>query len=347
MSDTPYKRKRDFYGTVSGNTRVVASATGVIVLVPAIPGHTIYVQQLHVEVTTPIASATWVFQDGAGIAIRPAVSAAAIAHFDFDFGPDGVPCSEATAFVLNIPGPIGAVGWVSWEAYKQLPLIGAPTNYAAIVLADRPQGFWRLGDPVGSGTALDSSGHGFTGAVNGGVTFGQSGAIAGNGAALFDGATCSITTPAPITASCSGEAWINPAAIPTGGAFPRILSSGNNFPFELGYALDQGVYIFVNFVGLTPGWILATPGNPLPLNAWAHVAMTWDGTTLRVYLNGQPTYTNAIWAGKVLQSGAVVIGGIFGGANSWWSGKLDDVAIYDYALTPAQIAKHFSVGMSR
>ena len=52
--------------------------------------------------------------------IVPSVSAAAIAHFDFDFGPDGVPCTEGTAFNLNVSGATGAVGWVSWEALKRV-----------------------------------------------------------------------------------------------------------------------------------------------------------------------------------------------------------------------------------
>jgi len=125
MTD-PYLRNREFFGSVSGNYRSLATDTGLIPLVPLIPLQTIFIQKIHVEVTTLAASELWTFQDGAGIPLVPAVSAGAIAHFDFDFGPDGVPCSEATAFVLNVTGAVGAIGWITWEAFKKLTAGAAP-----------------------------------------------------------------------------------------------------------------------------------------------------------------------------------------------------------------------------
>ena len=118
MSDA-YLRNREFFGNLGGSYRVQATDTGLIALIAAILKNTIYVQKIHVEVTTLTASELWTFQDGAGNPIVPSVSAAAIAHFDFDFGPDGVPCVEGTAFNLNISGATGAVGWCSWEAFKK------------------------------------------------------------------------------------------------------------------------------------------------------------------------------------------------------------------------------------
>jgi hypothetical protein len=119
MSDA-YLRQREFYGSVSGRYHVLGTDTGAIPLVPSIPKHTIFVQGVHVEVTTLAASELWSFQDGAGVPIVPNVSAGAIAHFDFDFGADGVNCTEATAFVLNVTGATGAIGWASWDGYKKL-----------------------------------------------------------------------------------------------------------------------------------------------------------------------------------------------------------------------------------
>jgi hypothetical protein len=104
---------------VSGAYRVQAADTGVIPLVPAHAKSTIFVQKIHIEVTTPAGSELWTFQDGSAVPIKPSVSAAAVAHFDFDYGPDGVPCTEATAFNLNVTGATGAIGWITWEAYKK------------------------------------------------------------------------------------------------------------------------------------------------------------------------------------------------------------------------------------
>lgn len=122
MSVDAYQRLREFYGSISGSYHVATTDTGTIALVTAILKHTIYIQKIHVEVTTLTASELWSFQDGAGtpIPIVPSVSAAAIAHFDFDFGAIGVPCTEAKAFNLVVSAATGAAGWCSWEGYKQL-----------------------------------------------------------------------------------------------------------------------------------------------------------------------------------------------------------------------------------
>jgi hypothetical protein len=121
MTD-PYLHNREFFGSVSGNYRVAATDTGLIALVAPIPAHTLFIQKLHIEVTTITGAELWTFQDGAAIPIVPSVSAAAVAHFDFDFGPDGVPCSQATGFQLNITGAVGAIGWITWEGFKKLTL---------------------------------------------------------------------------------------------------------------------------------------------------------------------------------------------------------------------------------
>lgn len=117
----PYRRLRTFYQDVSGSFRVVAADAGPDTLVTVRnANYTIYVQKIHIEVTTTGAF-TWTFQDSAGspIPIVPSVSTAAIAHFDFDFGPNGVPLTLGKSLVLSISGA-GAVGWVSWEAYSVL-----------------------------------------------------------------------------------------------------------------------------------------------------------------------------------------------------------------------------------
>lgn len=118
-----YDRQREFFGTISGNRHIAAADTGVIALVAAIAKHTFYIQMIHVEVTTLTASELWTVQDGAGTPVPiVAVSAAAVGTFTIDFGAQGVPCTEGTAFNLNITGATGAIGWLTWEGYKKLTL---------------------------------------------------------------------------------------------------------------------------------------------------------------------------------------------------------------------------------
>lgn len=121
----PYRRNRTFYQDVSGNLNVTA-ATDDTTLVTAPTNHTVFLQKLHIEVTAGSGAVTWTIKDSAGtpVLLVPVVSAAAIAHFDFDFGPDGVPCTEEKNLLLDVSAT-GAVGWVTWEGFKKRTKVAA------------------------------------------------------------------------------------------------------------------------------------------------------------------------------------------------------------------------------
>ena len=74
----------------------------------------------------------------------------------------------------------------------------------------------------------------------------------------------------------------------------------------------------------------------LTLNAWTHVAATYDGGNLRLYVNGALIRTQAVSGNISETTGAFRIGG-----NSSWgeyfSGLIDEVRIYNHALTQAEI----------
>jgi hypothetical protein len=81
----------------------------------------------------------------------------------------------------------------------------------------------------------------------------------------------------------------------------------------------------------------AANGNAaLPLNTWTHVAVTYDGTTLRVFINGTQAGSAAVAGSIAASTGALRIGG-----NSVWgeyfNGLIDEVRIYNRALSAAEI----------
>ena len=117
----PYRRKRTFYQDVSGQFNILAATDDTILKAVRNVQQTIYLQKLHIEVTAGSGSVTWTFTDTANTPINliPSVSAASIAHFDFDFGPEGIPLTAGKGFKVDVSGT-GAVGWVSWEAYQKL-----------------------------------------------------------------------------------------------------------------------------------------------------------------------------------------------------------------------------------
>ena len=72
-------------------------------------------------------------------------------------------------------------------------------------------------------------------------------------------------------------------------------------------------------------------------NTWAHVAYTWDGSTLRIYLNGIEQDATA-FAGPISYTGSAdwFIGGQ-GNLQFMRTGQIFDVRIFDRALTDAEV----------
>ena len=76
----------------------------------------------------------------------------------------------------------------------------------------------------------------------------------------------------------------------------------------------------------------------LPAGVWSHLATTWDGSTLRLYVDGVQKASRA-FAGPIrVSSGPLKIGGnaVWG---EWFSGRIDDVRVYNRGLTAAEIAR--------
>ena len=74
----------------------------------------------------------------------------------------------------------------------------------------------------------------------------------------------------------------------------------------------------------------------LPLNTWTHLAATYDGTTLRLFVNGSLVGSRAVASPLLTSTGVLRFGG-----NSVWgeffAGRIDEVRLYNRALTAAEI----------
>jgi PKD repeat protein len=128
------------------------------------------------------------------------------------------------------------------------------------------------------------------------------------------------------------EAWVYPTAL--SGWRTVILQER---PDGLVYALyahsdvsRPAIYVHT---GADAG---AVGGTSLPLNTWSHLAGTYDGTTLRLYINGLEVGQQDVAGDIVTTDGVVRLGG-----NSVWgeffAGRIDEVRIYNRALTAAEI----------
>ena len=78
----------------------------------------------------------------------------------------------------------------------------------------------------------------------------------------------------------------------------------------------------------------------IPFDSWSHVVGTFDGATIRLYINGSLVNLAAYEAQISHSSTPLSIGGASVGSWYPWDGSIDEVAVYDKALSSEQIAKH-------
>jgi len=77
-------------------------------------------------------------------------------------------------------------------------------------------------------------------------------------------------------------------------------------------------------------------GEVLPIGEWAHVAATFDGTTGKIYINGQMVGEGAFSFGSDPQA-AIQFGACQANGGNSFNGSLDDIRIYDIVLSEAEV----------
>ena len=249
------------------------------------------------------------------------------------------------------------VGLNSSAKTKSAPVsISSTTDaYPCVVTTDGAAPYWRLDETSGT-TAADASGSGKTGIYQSGVTRGVSGAIAdGNAAAGFTGSSSSIVTSSSVTVgpqAFSIEAWFKTTT--TGGG--KIVGLGSS---QTGTSsqYDRHIYMKTNgqlIFGVWEGFAaVVTSPSSYNNNAWHHVVATIDSTNgMALYVDGSlvashPVDSNGNYGFAQQYSGYWRVGGDNlsgwpGPTGSYFSGSIDDVAIYPFALSAAQAADHFA-----
>jgi hypothetical protein len=219
--------------------------------------------------------------------------------------------------------------------------------FSSLILSDSPVAYWKLDEASGA-MMLDSTANAHNGTYTGvGITYQAVGAILPNPdfAALFNGSSGASTVPnnaALNPPAVSAEAWFYPTSYGT--TYARILDKGGD--------CDGGGYdLEFNAVGLNGVrwviWDVSTPTNldsdaVVPLNQWTHVVGTFDGTNMKMYVNGvlqsaHPTATMSV-------NGQALTIAVENGTctENYFPGRLDELAIYDHVLTAVQVGRHYN-----
>jgi hypothetical protein len=118
----------------------------------------------------------------------------------------------------------------------------------------------------------------------------------------------------------------------TGGTrTPRMLEKGDGYFFLMNPGTGgMNLLVKKNNANFT-----ASLGDSLDANVWYHITGTFDGTTIRVYLNGDLKGSTALAAPMDDDHLPLRIGSDDAGA--FFNGDMDEVMIYDHALTLVEI----------
>ena len=203
-------------------------------------------------------------------------------------------------------------------------------------------GHWKLNDTGGS-TAVDASDNHNDGTYTGSVTLNSAGPYPGDGsvAARFDGNSDYVAVPNEsdydLTSAISIAVWIKVDAFDA--TWQAIICKGDS-----AWRLSRN--------GGTNTLHFALTGvNPLSLNGtvnvndgqWHHVVCTYDGSTKRLYVDGQVDVSASVTGSISTNDYDVLIGANGQAGGREWCGSLFDVRVYDYALSPAEVAELYGL----
>lgn len=193
-------------------------------------------------------------------------------------------------------------------------------------------GHWQLDETSADTPCLDSSPNKYLGIPKGTtVVEGKMGK-----ARSFNGRGSSIEIPAiNIPDAITVAAWVYSANFRQNGFV--VTKNPVNTQWALIFESDGNLKW--RGAGFEKSVNCAAPAN----NNWHHVVGTHNGTTGSIYVDGilcasapLPAIGNA--------AGATTVGGFAGGQGYYFTGRIDDVRIYNRALSDAEISELFTLG---
>jgi hypothetical protein len=213
------------------------------------------------------------------------------------------------------------------QADMRTPVVGG--GYEGLVAAfgfEEASGEW----------ALDASGWGNDGVIEGaerteGGYFGRAMAFDG----VDDWVRVADADSLDLTSGMTLEAWV----LPTGdaGSWGMVLSKETTDRFAYGLynnAVEPGPS---SYARIGQGYVSIRRDAKLALNTWAHLAVTYDGAWFRLFVNGVEVDALAVSGDIGVNDGALRIGGAHFAGDEFFTGYIDEVRIYDRALTVQQI----------
>ena len=227
---------------------------------------------------------------------------------------------EGSTNSVSAPSPQTGHQFVSWSdggAQTHNITAGGVSSYTATFTTPPPPNLvLGLGFDEGSGSLVsDRSGNSNNGTLSGATwTAGKFGnALAFDG--VNDFVTVTDSSSLDLTSGMTLEAWVFPTAN-GGGSWRNVLIKeriGGEIYNLYANADTNAPVVYVVRASQPDAPSDARGTAQIPLNTWTHLAATYDGTTLRLYVNGTQVGSRAVSGSLATSTGAFRIGG-----NSLW-----------------------------
>ena len=204
-------------------------------------------------------------------------------------------------------------------------------------------GSWHFNE--GSGSAVsDASGNGNNGIYSGSGSHWTTEGKFGNGG-TFNGSNdyvwVSNSTSLNITSnSITVSAWIKHSTSPWHSICDGIVQHEGQYALQI----NNGQPTF--YVNTGAGWVSARWTNTLSLDIWYHITGVYDGFSVKMWVDGIERASTNNTGNLASSTSAIFLGSATGGAYSF-NGTIDEVRIYNRALSPNEIQLHYTANKAR
>lgn len=222
----------------------------------------------------------------------------------------------------------------------------AASAYAAAVAADSPLVYWRLGETSGT-TAVDASGNGRDGTYTNSPTLNTTSLLT----AELTNKAMGVTSNNGTCASLATSTWADVTSV----TVDCLANLSSAFDSSNGDAIvsryTSGGFNWLLWRNTGGAWAVqarntsgtaynVAAADTVQLNTTYHLAFTWGGGFLTLYVNGVQVGQTAV-VGNLQTGTAPIEAGRYSQTNGTTpSGTIDEVAVYGTALTATRIAAH-------
>ncbi len=247
----------------------------------------------------------------------------------------------------------------NWKFSGSIENVTGPTGGQIFVLPVNPErlvGYWVFDNSSGT-TAYDYSGnanHGtltsmaspsteYSGWQNSSVCKAGRSCLAFDGVndyiSVGDSATLDITTG-------TWSTWVYPKAWETDRTNNYIIDKFHVYMLYVKSTGDDAGKVSGNVALVGGNGKAAITEEKIPLNQWSHLAVSWDGATLTVYINGVEKATNNEFPGIIDNGGTLYIGE-YPGTGYQFNGIIDEVMVFNVSLSATEVASLYETSAKK